>query len=247
MEIPLRRRLRQLSLACESQALFAFMALMVAAPCIAIDAGHGGARDDGTTALELKEKNLALQLSKRVRDSLKPLLPGYDILLTREDDRELSLNERARIANKAACKALVSVHVNGSVAEVMHGVEAYALDTRKQRYIRRVGELASAAASDVAVIVKDLKTRHHAERGGALATLVYDGVIRNARAIDPEVRANGVRKDLLLLLLAADMPSMLIEVGYLSNPRERARLVDPKYQQALATGIASGIKTFVAP
>ncbi len=233
--------------ACESLALFLFMALMAATPCIAIDAGHGGARDDGTTALELKEKNLALQLAKRVRESLKPLLPGYEILLTREDDRELSLVDRARIANKAACQALVSVHINGSVAEVMHGIEAYSLDTRKQRYVRRVGELASAAASDVSVIVKDLKTRRHAERGATLASLVHDGILRQARAVDPEVRSNGVRKDLLLLLLASDMPSMLIEVGYLSNPRERARLVDPKYQQALASGIASGIKAFVAP
>ncbi|MCC6810651.1 MAG: N-acetylmuramoyl-L-alanine amidase [Deltaproteobacteria bacterium] len=225
--------------------LILLAAALTTAPCIALDAGHGGPRDDGTTALEHKEKMLALQLVRRVRDALKGSLAGYDVVLTRDEDKELSLIDRARIANKAGCRALISVHINGSVEPVMHGIEAYSLDTQKQRYIRRVGELASAQASDIEVILRDLKTRRHAARSAQLSELVHQNMLRSAQSIDDDVRSNGVRKDLLLLLLAADMPSMLIEVGYLSNRRERERLLDARYQQALATGIAAGVKAFV--
>jgi N-acetylmuramoyl-L-alanine amidase len=225
--------------------LLSLVALLTAAPCIALDAGHGGGRDDGTTAAEHKEKVIALQITKRVRDALKATLAGYDVVLTREDDRELSLVERARIANKAGCKALVSVHINGSVEPVMHGIEAYSLDTGRQRYLRRLSELLTPAASDTSVILRDLRTRQAATRSAALSELVLAGVLEAGRGLDDDTRSNGVRKDLLLLLLAAEMPSTLIEIGYLSTPRERSNLIDARYQQAVAAGIAKALATFV--
>lgn len=222
--------------------LFGFGFGIVGAPCIALDAGHGGARDDGTTAAEFKEKAIALQITKRVRDLL--VQRGVPVVLTREDDREVSLIERARIANKAACKALVSVHVNGSVEPIMHGIEAYSLDTGRQRYLRRLSELATPAASDASVILRDLRARRTAARSAELSDLVAQSVLKAARAVDGDTRMNGIRKDLLLLLLAAEMPSMLLEVGYLSNPRERTNLIDPKYQQAVAQAIATALASF---
>lgn len=219
-------------------------ATFAANPCIALDAGHGGPRDDGTTALQLKEKALALQLVRKVRDALRSTLPNYTVVLTRDDDREVSLIDRARIANKASCQALVSVHINGSIEPVMHGIEAYSLDTGRQRYLRRLSDL-QANASDTNVILRDLRVRRFADRSSRLAELVAQGVLKAAHSIDADTRLNGVRKDLLLLLLAADMPSVLIEIGYLSNARERQNLVDARYQQAVAQSIAQAVATFV--
>jgi len=217
--------------------------LLIGAPCIALDPGHGGPRDDGTTYLEVKEKNLTLSITKRTKEALQAL--GYDVVTTREDDRDIGLLERARIVNKSGCKLLVSIHVNGSVVPSMYGLESYSLDTGKQRLARRLKDLLGPSASESAVIVRDMKARHYAELGADLTRLVHERVLENARILSPETRSNGVRRDLLLLLLAAEMPATLVETGYLSNGRERGLLTDGRYQAAIATGISAGVKRYM--
>ena len=175
------------------------------------------------------------------------MLPGYHVVLTREDDRDLSLSERARIANHSGCRLLVSLHVNGSVQARMSGIELYYLDTLKARLPRRLRETVGKRLDDPTLIVRELRARHLAESSAALAGTVNEAMVAAAKTLAPEARSNGTRHDLLQLLLGAEIPSVLVEVGYLSNPTERAHLLDNRYQKTLAHGIARRHQEFPRP
>ena len=81
---------------------------------------------------------------------------------------------------------------------------------------------------------------------GLCATCHFRQTVAGARSVAPDVRSNGARHDLLQLLLAADMPSVLVEVGYLSNPVERSHIIDKTYQRAVAKGIAAALQSFLS-
>ena len=166
---------------------------------VVLDAGHGGAQP-GCVIGDLQEKEIAMAITQRLKTRLEQM--GFDVVLTRGDDMDVGLAERAQIANQAEGDCFVSIHCNSYVDDSISGLECY-------YYRSEAGEqLAEAIAT--ATEASEIDTRESKEGN-------------------------------FQVLREADMPAVLIEVGYMTNPAELELLASEEYQQTLASAIAEGI------
>lgn len=209
---------------------------------IVLDAGHGG-HDPGTSHFGLKEKHLALDLVKRLRARLED--EGLTVVMTRESDRFIPLSGRPNLANRLPADLFVSVHVNANPNRRVSGVEVY---------YPRVSEIPPTApwppsvsltevgipSTTVKQVLWDLvlgRTRSHSRR---LASSICQSMRRDLR-----VACRGIRPARFVVLREAWMPAVLVEVGYLTNQAEAARLGTSAYRQAIAQSIAEGIVSYI--
>ena len=166
---------------------------------VVLDAGHGG-EQPGCVIGDLQEKEIAMAITQRLKTRLEQM--GFDVVLTRGDDMDVGLSERAQIANQAEGECFVSIHCNSYVDDSISGLECY-------YYRSEAGEqLAEAIAT--ATEASEIDTRESKEGN-------------------------------FQVLREADMPAVLIEVGYMTNPAELELLASEEYQQTLASAIAEGI------
>lgn len=220
---------------------------------IIIDPGHGG-KDPGALGIGgVKEKDVTLATSKKIRDELKKLMPGVKVVLTRDDDTFVELHRRGQIANSAGGKLFVSIHCN-SMPEKPHpasGFECYILRPG------RSGDAANVAQRENSVIKLEYGQEKYA--GMATETTIMAAMAQSAFARFSETLAQRIREsvrtaDLLpdrgvhqagfLVLVGASMPSVLVELGYLSNEHDAELLGSKTGQQALARSVAKGIKAY---
>ena len=215
---------------------------------VVIDPGHGG-HDPGTTWGRYKEKYLVMQIAKRVYKRLKNL--GFNVKMTRYRDKYVTLGGRARKANKINADLFVSIHANSVSnmrrAKYARGIETYFLQATRNARAKRVAAKENAEilkGKDRAtkmVLLKAVFTGPKIALSNKLAIDIQKGMLANLRSSYKGVRDNGVRGAPFYVLVGAEMPAVLIEVGYLSNPKERARLFNAKYQELQAKGIVEGI------
>ena len=221
-----------------------FSAAPLAGPIntVVIDAGHGG-HDPGTSHFGLKEKYLALDIARRLKLELQSA--GLTPVMTRETDQFIPLSGRPAIANRLQADLFVSVHVNANPHSGVSGVEVY--------YPRESVVAASAqwppsvAPADVGVpsvtvkqILWDLvltRSRSHSRR-------LASTICRSMRHGLP-VPCHGAKAARFVVLREAWMPSVLVEVGYVTNPVEAQRLGTQEYRQAIAQSIAEGITAYI--
>ena len=219
---------------------------------IVIDAGHGG-HDTGAIAGGKREKDLVLQIAKRLERQLKKR--GYAVSRTRRDDRFLKLKQRTKIADRKDAKVFVSIHAN-SVSKRkrnrVHGVETFFLqttrDAKSQRIAARENKAVLAGAGDKLskdVIIDSVLNGPKIVQSNKLAIDVQRRIMTNLRANYRGVKDGGVRYAPFWVLVGASRPSILVEVGYISHPKERKRLFTPKYQELIAKGIAEGINNYL--
>lgn len=220
---------------------------------IIIDPGHGG-KDPGALGIgEVKEKDVTLATSKKIRDELKKLMPGVKVVLTRENDTFVELYRRGQIANNAGGKLFVSIHCN-SMPEKPHPASGF------ECYILRPGR--SADATRVAIRENSvIKLEYGQEKyaGMTTETTIMAAMAQSAFARFSETLAQRIREsvrtaDLLpdrgvhqagfLVLVGASMPSVLVELGYLSNEHDAELLGSQTGQRALARSVAKGIKAY---
>ncbi|MCE7935720.1 MAG: N-acetylmuramoyl-L-alanine amidase [Chlorobi bacterium CHB2] len=220
---------------------------------IVIDPGHGG-KDPGALGIGgVKEKDVTLSTSKKIRDELKKLMPGVKVILTRDDDTFVELHRRGQIANRAGGKLFVSIHCN-SMPEKPHpasGFECYILRPG------RSGDAANVAQRENSVIKLEYGQEKYA--GMATETTIMAAMAQSAFARFSETLAQRIREsvrtaDLLpdrgvhqagfLVLVGASMPSVLVELGYLSNEHDAELLGSATGQRALARSVAKGIKAY---
>ncbi len=216
---------------------------------ILIDPGHGK-QDAGAVAGRYKEKVLVLQIAKRVYKKLKIL--GFKVAMTRyRDNQFLSLHQRIKKANKLHADLFVSIHAN-SISNwrrknIAKGVETYfLLKTRNARALRIAAKenrtlLSAKDSATRKVLLNAVFTGPKIELSHRLAIDVQKAVLESVRSIYPDVKDGGVRGGPFYVLVGAEMPAILIEVGYISNPVERKRLFSPLYQEKIADGIVKGI------
>ncbi len=219
---------------------------------IMIDPGHGG-HDPGTMWHGYKEKVLVLQIAKRVRKKLLAL--GFSVKLTRYGDKFIKLSRRTRMANRENADVFVSIHANSipNKKEIYkaYGIETYFLQTTRNARAKRLAAIENREilkgkdSSTKKVLLNAIFTGPKIELSNRLAIDVQKGMLGNLRAKYKGVRDNGVRGAPFYVLVGAEMPAILIEVGYLSNPRERKRLFSPSYQELLAKGIVQGIVNYL--
>jgi len=219
---------------------------------IVIDAGHGG-HDTGAVSGGKREKDLVLQVAKRLGRELKKR--GYPVYLTRRSDKFLKLPQRTHIADKKGATVFVSIHANSvprSKRSRVHGIETFFLQNTRDAKSQRIAARENAAVLKGAgsrlskrVIVDSVLNGPKIIESNKLAIDVQKRIITNLRAHYRGIRDGGVRHAPFWVLVGASRPSILVEVGYISHPLERKRLFNPKYQQLLARGVAEGIDNYL--
>ena len=214
---------------------------------VVIDPGHGG-HDTGTIGADgTKEKDVALAIAKRLRTVLTE--QGLEVVLTRETDRFVRLEERARLANVARGDLFISVPCNSLPQRNIRGIETYTLNLASDRYAIRLAARENATSekgmSDLQFLLADLATRANTEESVRLANQVQSGLVSSLRSKDGKIRDLGTKEALFYVLLGTKMPAILVETGFLSNTEEEKRLASPSYQDDVARAIASGVQGFL--
>ncbi len=210
---------------------------------IVIDPGHGG-KDPGAIAPNgLKEKDVVLAVAKIMAAKLRESL-GAEVVLTRSEDVFLPLEERTAIANTRAGDLFISLHVNAAPSPDLLGVETYYLDLASDEAAMRLAALENATTthkmSDMQAILADLLNNAKKDESAKLAQRV-----QLAMAGGLGLKNLGVKKAPFYVLIGAQMPAVLSEMTFLSNPGEAARLTDPRYLETLALQLATGVSGYV--
>ena len=219
---------------------------------IVIDAGHGG-HDSGAVGGGKKEKDLVLSIAKKVAKNLKR--QGYPVYMTRNKNRFLKLSQRTHIADKKGAVAFISIHANAVAKKhrnKVHGVETFFLQNTRDAKSQRIAARENAAVLKGAksklsrrVIIDSVLNGPKIVQSNKLAIDVQRRIITNLRSKYSRVRDGGVRHAPFYVLVGASRPSILVEVGYISNPKERKRLFTSKYQNLIAKGIAEGTSNYL--
>ena len=214
---------------------------------VVVDPGHGG-HDTGTIGSDgTREKDVALAIAKKLRTVLTE--QGLEVVLTRETDKFVRLEERARLANVARGDLFISIHCNSLPQRSIRGIETYTLNLASDRYAIRLAARENASSekgmSDLQFLLADLATRANTEESVRLATQVQSGLISSLRSKDAKIRDLGTKEALFYVLLGTKMPAILVETGFLSNAEEEKRLDSPGYQEDVARAIASGVQGFL--
>lgn len=217
---------------------------------IVIDPGHGG-KDSGAIGYRhYYEKNVVLDIAKKAADILKKR--GYKVYMTRDRDIFIKLKARTAFANDKDADLFISVHANAvrsSQARKAYGIETYFLSPSRSTRATHVAELENSAdLSDMNSYGKStfLKFMTNTNRiaSNKLAIDLQKGILSNLRNKYKGVSDAGVREGPFWVLVGAQMPAVLIEVGFITNPTEANRLMNEKYKEHMAYGIADGVDRY---
>lgn len=214
---------------------------------VVIDPGHGGNAFGTQKPKSLAEKALTLDIGLKLRPLLEA--DGFEVLMTRDTDIDVSLQERARFANESQADIFVSIHVNWfDDAGDVRGVETYYLGTAKEAYLNR---LAARENHDSGYALADMRRLLDRIYGGVrvsksrdLASSVHGAMYRSLAEVNPKLADRGVKTAPFLVLVDTEMPAILAEVSCLSNAREAELLGREQYRQYIAESLARGIKAY---
>jgi N-acetylmuramoyl-L-alanine amidase len=216
---------------------------------IVIDAGHGG-HDTGTIGPHgLMEKDLCLDVALRLGSLIEQKLPGADVIYTRKDDTFVPLEERTRIANDAKADLFVSIHANSSRDPSARGIETYYLNfaTSEESMEVAARENANSQESmhDLQDLIKKIARNDKIEESKDLAGDIQDNLTERLQLVSRSEKNRGVKKAPFVVLIGADMPSVLSEVSFVSNPNDERLLKKGDQRQRIADGLYRGISTYL--
>jgi N-acetylmuramoyl-L-alanine amidase len=213
---------------------------------VVIDPGHGGKDTGAVGPSGLAEKDVTLDVARRVARALAG--QGIAVVLTRDDDRFVTLEERTARANASSADLFVSIHCNASEGRVRHGVETYVLDTTNDEIALRVAARENAttpaASADLSSMLNRMRLTDQAQRSTRFARLLERSALSTLQSKYPDVGEGGVHVAGFYVLVGARMPSALFESSYISNPMEEQRLTSAEYRQLLADAIDNAIKAY---
>ncbi len=215
---------------------------------IVVDPGHGG-KDPGARGRRgTREKDVVLQISKRLARILKKEL-NCKVIMTRRSDRYLPLTQRTAIANAYKADLFVSIHANAAPTRRLRGIETYflnfALDEDAMRVAARENATSKKRIGELKSILNDILKNSKVNESSRLAKKVQYNLVRTLKRRYKNVRNLGVKQAPFFVLIGARMPSILVETSFISNPEEERRLRSPAYQDAIARGIAKGIIQYI--
>ncbi|MCF8110100.1 MAG: N-acetylmuramoyl-L-alanine amidase [Desulfobacteraceae bacterium] len=216
---------------------------------IVIDPGHGGKDYGAPGAVRgVHEKHVVLDMAKKLAEQLRQEL-NCEVLLTRSDDTYLTLEERTAIANTKKADLFISLHANASTNQNARGLETYFLNLTTDKESIAVAARENATSekniSELQTILDDLMRNAKVNESSRLATYVQKSMYSSLKRRYGTVNNKGVRQAPFYVLLGAQMPSILIETGFISNRTECRRLCDTQYQREICRGIVSGVKRYI--
>jgi N-acetylmuramoyl-L-alanine amidase len=215
-----------------------------------IDPGHGGIDPGATGRQGLKEKDVALDIARRLKDKLVAS-GAYHVLLTREQDKKMYLKERVAFAKEKRADLFISIHINSlpGDAEALNYVETYFFgphtDQRSLELAEKENRDSAYAMGDfrevIARIGDALKTQESKELADSIHTRLYDGMKRR----NPDFVDAGSKTAPFMVLLGVEVPSVLVEVACISNKAEETRLSRPEYRDNIAGFLKTGIEEYL--
>ncbi len=216
---------------------------------IVIDAGHGG-HDTGTIGpTGLMEKDLCLDVALRLSKIIKQRLPGAEVVLTRSDDSFIPLEERTAIANEAHADLFISIHANSSQDHGARGIETYYLNLKGSPEAMEVAARENAVANvgihDLEDLVKKIARNEKIDESKDFAEDIQASLSQRVQKTNKTVKNRGVRKAPFVVLIGADMPSILTEISFLSNPADEQLLKQPENRQRVAEGLYQGVASYL--
>jgi N-acetylmuramoyl-L-alanine amidase len=215
---------------------------------IVIDPGHGG-HDTGTIGPNgLEEKDLVLEVGLKLGKLLESRL-GAEVVYTRKDDTFIPLETRTAIANQQRADLFISIHANSSRDPDARGVETYYLNFTSSPDALEVAARENAVSEksifELQDLVKKIALKEKIEESREFAADVQDSLHSGLAAKNPGIRNRGVKKAPFIVLIGANMPSILAEISFVSNPGDERRLETSEYRQRIAESLYKGIAKYV--
>ena len=216
---------------------------------IVIDPGHGG-HDTGTIGPHgLLEKDLCLDVALRLGRMIEQKLPGAQVIYTRQTDTFIPLEERTEIANQAKADLFISIHANSSPDPGARGVETYYLNftTSPESMAVAARENADSQESlhDLQDLIKQIARNDKVEESKDFAEDVQESLSHRLESVSPAERDRGVKQAPFVVLIGANMPSILAEISFVSNPTDEHLLKGATERQRIAAGLYAGIANYL--
>jgi N-acetylmuramoyl-L-alanine amidase len=215
---------------------------------IVVDAGHGG-HDTGTIGPKgLEEKDLVLDVALKLGKLLEDKL-GAEVVYTRDDDTFIPLETRTAIANKEQADLFISIHANSSSDQTARGVETYYLNFTSSRDALEVAARENAVSEksihELQDLVKKIALKEKIEESREFAADVQKSLYTGLNAKNPGLRNRGVKKAPFIVLIGANMPSILAEISFVSNPGDEKKLKTNDYRQRIADSLYKGVSKYI--
>lgn len=215
---------------------------------IVLDPGHGG-KDSGAMAFGLREKHITLRLARKLAPRLRKQLE-CEVLLTRNSDVFIPLEERTAIANTSEADLFISLHINAHPAPKVHGLETYYLNLTTNAEAMRVAARENATSthqmSDLQDILSDILQNSKVNESSRLANLVHNSMINGLRTNKySNIKNLGVKQAPFYVLIGAQMPAVLIEVAFISNPQDAKHLTTEEFLNTISHEISNGIQSYI--
>ncbi len=216
---------------------------------IVLDPGHGG-KDPGAMAFGLKEKDIVLDVAKRLAPVLKKEL-GCEVVLTRKEDVFISLEERTAIANTNNADLFISLHINAHTSAKVRGLETYYLNLTTNAEAMRVAARENATSthqmSELQDILSDIMKNSKIDESSRLAQQVHNSILTEAdKRGFTDIKNLGVKQAPFYVLIGAQMPAILIELAFISNEKDVDNLKNQTFLEMLTKEIAEGIRAYVS-
>ncbi len=216
---------------------------------IVIDAGHGG-HDTGTIGPHgLMEKDLCLDVALRLGKLIEQKMPGAQVIYTRKDDTFIPLGDRTAIANEAKADLFISIHANSSHDPDARGIETYYLNFSSSpdavETAARENANSQESIHDLQDIIRQIARNDKIEESKELAGDVQDSLTQRLQLVSRDERNRGVKKAPFVVLIGADMPSILSEISFVSNPSDERLLRKTDQRQRIADGLLRGITSYL--
>lgn len=218
---------------------------------IVIDPGHGG-HDRGTTGVSgLVEKELTLDVAKRVAALVEEAM-GSEVILTRDNDRFVDLEDRAAFANAKKADLFLSIHANSSPIRTAAGAETYVLSFTTSKAAMEVAARENAASersiSELKELLQKIALKDKLDESRELAAKIQSALVQVTAAATPPSKSSrkdrGIKRAPFVVLIGAQMPAILTEIGFVTNAKEEAQLKKPEYRQKIAESILHGLQQY---
>lgn len=216
---------------------------------VVIDAGHGG-HDSGTLGYGgIEEKDVVLDVALRLGKLLKDKL-GVDVIYTRSDDTFIPLETRTAIANKAQADLFISIHANSSSDDSARGVETYYLnftsDPTALDVAARENAVSQSSVYQLSDLVKKIAMKDKIDESREFALDVESSLYAGLERGNPGLKNRGIKKAPFVVLIGANMPSILAEISFVTNPRDADQLRQPDYRERVAESLYKGVAKYAS-
>lgn len=220
--------------------------LPLAVKRVVLDAGHGGRQHGAISDSGVSEKDITLDIARRLRGLMEPA--GFDVVMTRDADETISLQERVTLANASNADLFVSVHVNWLPGREVRPLETYYVGPTDDPAIVRLASVENQESgyslADYRRLLERLYMDTRRDESYALASRINAELYRALSPIKPRLRNRGVKTAPFVVLIGTEMPAILVEVSSLSNAEDVELLTGGDYRQTIARALLTGIRSY---